>query len=297
MGPPYALLVEDKPGDAALVRSIFDEPANRTLALRWVTSVAAALQTLEAVPGCASVLLDLGLPDSLGLSGLTAIKACAADVPIVVLSGNASDEMGMSAVIAGAQDYLVKGSFDAALLTRVLRHAAQRKRLEVALIARSFHDELTGLPRAALLHDRLEGAIKRCARDKTPGALLFVDLDHFKQINDVHGHAMGDAVLRCVSTQLTSAVRDSDTVARLGGDEFAVLLPSVADPQDALSVGAKLLASLAQIRSVEGQAMVVAASIGVVCFFDASETADALLRRADSAMYNAKRNGGGVNSL
>ena len=299
VGQSYILLVEDNPGDARFAQSIFDEQANDQLpGLRWVQSVAAALQMLDTEPGCAIVLLDLGLPDSQGLEGLDAIKARVSDVPIVVLSGHDSDELGLSAVVAGAQDYLVKGSFDGGLLTRALRYAAQRKRVEVALIARALHDELTGLPRRALLHDRLEGALKRCARDKSLGAILFVDLDHFKQLNDTHGHTAGDAVLRAVSKRLSGVVRDSDTVARLGGDEFVVLLPSVADPRDALSVGEKLLSALAEITDVEGRAVVVSASIGVVCFSDASELADELIRRADGAMYLVKRNGrGGVSSL
>ena len=298
-GQPYILLVEDNLGDARFAQSLFDELANNQLpGLRWVQSVKDALQLLDTESGCVIVLLDLGLPDSHGLEGLAAIKARVADVPIVVLSGNDSDELGLSAVVAGAQDYLVKGSFDGGLLTRAIQYAAQRKRVEVALIARSLHDELTGLPRRALLSDRLDGALKRCARDKTRGAILFVDLDHFKQINDTHGHAVGDAVLRAVSAQLVSAVRGSDTVARLGGDEFVVLLPNIADALDALSVGEKLLAAITELTVVQEQTIVVSASIGVVCFSDESESADALLRRADAAMYAVKKNGrGGVGSL
>ena len=297
-GQSYILLVEDNPGDARFTRSIFDEQGNDALPdLRWVQSAAAALQMLDTEPGCAIVLLDLGLPDSQGLELLVSIKAHATDVPIVVLSGVDSDELGLSAVVAGAQDYLVKGSFDGGLLTRALRYAAQRKRIEVALIARSLHDELTGLPRRTLLRDRLENVIKRCARDKSLGAILFVDLDRFKEINDTHGHAVGDALLVAVSERLAGAVRGTDTVARLGGDEFVVLLPSVLTRQGVLTVAEKLLTAVAGISLVEGHAVTVSASIGVVCFDDASEPADVLLERADAAMYSVKRNGrGGVSS-
>ena len=126
-------MVEDNPGDAHFAQSIFDEQASDDFPrLRWVQSVTAALQMLDTEPDCAVVLLDLGLPDAEGLAGLAAIKALVADVPIVVLSGNDSSDLGLSAVVAGAQDYLVKGSFDGGLLTRALRYAAQRKRVEVA---------------------------------------------------------------------------------------------------------------------------------------------------------------------
>jgi diguanylate cyclase (GGDEF)-like protein len=295
----YILLVEDNPGDAVFAQSVFDEQADTALpGMRWVQTTAAALHMLHKEPGCAIVLLDLGLPDSQGLEGLAAIKAHAPDIPIVVLSGDDNDELGLAAVVAGAQDYLVKGSFDGGLLTRALRYAAQRKRVEVALIARSLHDDLTGLPRRALLRDRLDSVLKRCARDKSLGAILFVDLDHFKKINDTHGHAAGDAVLRAVGERLAGVVRGSDTVARLGGDEFVVLLPSVAGPQDAQAVGEKLLSALAEITAIEGQPVTVSASIGVVCFSDASEIADSLLARADAAMYSVKKSGrGAVSSL
>ena len=144
----------------------------------------------------------------------------------------------------------------------------------------------------------MENVIKRCARDKSLGAILFVDLDRFEAVNDTFGHAAGDALLVGVSERLAAAVRGSDTVARLGGDEFVVLLPNVASPQDAMAVAEKLLAAVGNISTIEGRDVTVSASIGVVCFGHEPELADEVLERADAAMYSAKRNGrGGVSSL
>ena len=290
----YLLLVEDNPGDARLTQLLLGEPGLPALpALRWVQSVEAAIETLESAPGCTAVLLDLGLPDGQGLDALHALRPHAAHCPIVVLTGDDTETVGLAAVAAGAQDFLLKGSFDAARLRRCIGFAGQRKRMELAMLLRSLQDDLTGLPRRALLIDRLQEALKRGARDHTAGALLFVDLDHFKQINDQHGHAAGDAVLRWVADRLRTAVRASDTAARVGGDEFVVLLPTLAHAVDALTVGAKLLAALAQRCEYGGHVVPVSASVGVAHFQGTGETAAQVMHRADLAMYAAKNAGRG----
>jgi diguanylate cyclase (GGDEF)-like protein len=291
---PYVLLVEDNPGDARLTQALLEEGNDAPSALRWVQSVEAAVQTLETERGCTAVLLDLGLPDSQGMSTLQAIRPYAQSCPIVVLTGEDSETVGLSAVVDGAQDFLVKGSFDGGLLRRSLSFAAHRKRAEHALLQRALHDELTGLPKRELLLDRLQEALKRAERGKTEGALLFIDLDRFKQINDNHGHAAGDAVLVEVSRRLSTALRGSDTAARLGGDEFVVLLPTVAAPQDALAVGRKLLEHLVRPLPYNGHALPISASIGVAGFRGSDESAQALMARADAAMYAAKEAGRGA---
>lgn len=288
---PYILLVEDNPGDATLTRTLLDDAS--PLALRWVQSIESAIQVLESSPGCEAVLLDLGLPDFQGMATLRAIRPYAADCPILVLTGDDSEDVGLAAVVEGAQDFLVKGSFDAPLLRRSIGFAGHRKRIERALLDRVLHDELTGLPRRTLLLDRLQEALKRSDRGHTSGALLFVDLDRFKQINDAHGHAAGDAVLCAVSQRLLATLRSSDTAARLGGDEFVVLLPALSTAESALMVGQKLLEALGQPLLVDGQTIAISASVGVACFHGVEETAEQLMQRADLAMYAAKQSGRG----
>jgi CheY-like chemotaxis protein len=123
----YLLLVEDNPGDARLTSSLLDAaPQAGAPVLRWVQTVAQALQCLGAEPDCRAVLLDLGLPDSEGLDGLLALQAAATDCPIIVLTGDGRADLGAEAVAAGAQDFLVKGAFDAERLRRCIGFAAQR---------------------------------------------------------------------------------------------------------------------------------------------------------------------------
>lgn len=292
--PGYLLLVEDNPGDARLTQALLADLSPGDLPpLRWVQRVDAALAMLRADPHCQAVLLDLGLPDSQGLQTLKEVTQIDGKLAIVVLTGGASAPMGLDTVAFGAQDFLVKGSFDAAMLQRSIAFAQHRKGKEVALLERALHDELTGLPRRTLLLDRLRAAMQQSTRTGSPGALLFVDLDRFKQVNDDHGHAAGDVVLRVVAQRLAAAVRRSDTVARLGGDEFVLLLSSATSGPDAIAVGDKLLRAILEPVAFEGKALQVSASIGVVCFTGELPGAERVMQQADAAMYAAKASGKG----
>jgi len=288
---PYILLVEDNLGDIRLVEAMFgDAPPGTLPELVWEQSVRAAAARLSHQPGCSALLLDLALPDSQGLEGLALLRDLAGNAPIIVLSGNDDEEIGLSAVVAGAQDYLVKGSFDASLLRRALQYASHRKRVEHELVKRAMHDHLTGLPTRALMLDRLRMALNGASRSGQGCALLFIDLDRFKQINDEFGHAAGDAVLVAAAQRMQAAVRASDTVARVGGDEFVVLLPAVAEA-GVQQVVDKVREALLQPVPTHGRELTVGASIGVVEFKPGDAGAEELIARADQAMYAAKRDG------
>jgi diguanylate cyclase (GGDEF)-like protein len=150
------------------------------------------------------------------------------------------------------------------------------------------HDDLTGLPNRALFRDRVRQALAAAARDGTHVAVMLMDLDRFKEINDTLGHHHGDVLLRQVGPRLTSVLRAGDTVARLGGDEFGVLLPSLPDAHAADGVAAGLLEALKPPFSVHGLKLDVSASIGIACSPAHGQGIDALMRRADIAMYLAK---------
>ncbi len=169
-----------------------------------------------------------------------------------------------------------------------------RKRLERQLRHQAFHDTLTGLPNRALFHDRLEHALARIARHGGVLALLLLDLDSFKTVNDSLGHAAGDQLLAMAAERLRATVRPGDTVARIGGDEFVVLLEDAADPGEAVTVAERLLAALAEPVALPGRDAPLAAraSIGIVTTADRAAAGD-LLRDADIAMYLAKGQGGG----
>lgn len=153
------------------------------------------------------------------------------------------------------------------------------------------HDILTGLPNRLLLQDRLDHAIRRALRDRRRLAVLFLDLDRFKNINDTLGHNAGDELLRIASDRLNAQVRDGDTVARLGGDEFTILLEDYHSPEDARTVAHKLLGVFREPFLINDQALFVTASIGISVFPSDGVTADKLIRNADSAMYRAKEEG------
>lgn len=153
------------------------------------------------------------------------------------------------------------------------------------------HDNLTGLPNRAMFADRAEQAISAARRSGDRLALLFIDLDHFKEVNDRLGHEAGDLLLRQVAARIEAQVRESDTVARLGGDEFVVLLRNVQRPEDAASVATKVCDALRQPYDLGGQPAHITASIGVALYPDSGEDVDTLSRHADRAMYTAKQAG------
>ena len=170
----------------------------------------------------------------------------------------------------------------------IARDITERKEQMAAIEYQALHDALTDLPNRSLLSDRLHQGILSAARQQGPLALIIMDLDHFKEINDTLGHHNGDVILQQVSSRVRHVLRGSDTVARLGGDEFAVLLPS-ADLVDATRIAKKLLGVLDQPFDLEGQSFHVGASLGIALFPDHGRDAAALMKRADVAMYEAKR--------
>jgi diguanylate cyclase (GGDEF)-like protein len=143
----------------------------------------------------------------------------------------------------------------------------------------------------------MANALARSRRMGNTFAVIYVDLDHFKRINDTHGHDVGDAVLVAVSTRLKAAVREYDTVARIGGDEFAILLDTLDDVAEAETVARRVLSSLAPPVRVADQDLAVTASMGISVFPDGGDAAEELLRSADRAMYRAKRAGRNTYSL
>ena len=164
-----------------------------------------------------------------------------------------------------------------------------QKSSEQQLMHRAEHDSLTELPNRGLFMDRLRSGIARARRNKQPLALLFVDLNEFKPVNDHHGHQMGDRLLRLVARRLVSSVREVDTVARVGGDEFAVILEAIAGAGDAALVAAKICENIGEPFSIDGRTLEIGASTGIAIYPNDGEDLSSLLHHADSQMYRAKR--------
>jgi diguanylate cyclase (GGDEF)-like protein len=291
------LLIEDNPGDRVLVREMLRE-AGDDVVLATCERIDAAVEPVSR--GLADlVLLDLSLPDAEGLVGLKRLRAAAPEVPVVVLSGLHDEDMALSAVQAGAQDYLMKGQVDGAQLSRAIRYAVERQRAERRLARLALRDPLTGLPNRVLFADRLEQALARRARGEEPLrlALLFVDLDGFKSVNDRFGHLAGDEVLVEVAHRLRAELRSADTVARLGGDEFTVICEGVSDPEDAMAMARRIVISLGRPYPLEHGSAEISAAVGVAIAPRTGEDPESLLRRADAAMYRAKASGPGISIL
>ncbi|MEO8430231.1 MAG: EAL domain-containing protein [Acidobacteriota bacterium] len=173
----------------------------------------------------------------------------------------------------------------------IARDISDRKRAQELIVFQSFHDHLTGLPNRALLMERLNVCVGKARRAGRLLAVLFLDLDLFKTINDGFGHSAGDAVFQEVARRLALCVRDDDTVARIGGDEFVVLLPEIARAEDATVVARKLLEAVAQPFTTEGRRVDLTTSIGISVYPDDGQDAESLLRSADTAMSRAKSRG------
>jgi diguanylate cyclase (GGDEF)-like protein len=175
------------------------------------------------------------------------------------------------------------------VIARNVATATQRVRRHRDLIRRAYFDTLTGLPNRSLFQDRLQQAVAQARRASRRLAVLYLDLDDFKWVNDTLGHHAGDELLRRMASVLTSSLRETDTVARLAGDEFAIVLPDVGDARQIDKVLATLRSRLQKPARIAGHDLKLRASIGVAVFPLHAQDADALLRSADAAMYRVKR--------
>jgi diguanylate cyclase (GGDEF)-like protein len=173
----------------------------------------------------------------------------------------------------------------------VSRDVTQRKQFEQKLADMATHDPLTGLPNRSLLSDRLTIGLALSRRNGNRLAVLMLDLDRFKVINDTMGHTVGDDLLKAVAGRLESVTRKSDTIARIGGDEFVLVLPQVAQPKDAAKLAQRILDVFQEPFVFDDHRLKITTSIGIAVYPDDGKDIDILLRNADNAMYQAKEEG------
>ena len=284
------LLIEDSEDDAALVvraltRGGYDVTAERV-------DTPAALRSALDRQSWDVTIADYTMPGFSGTAALQILRERDADLPFIFVSGTIGEDSAVAAMKVGAHDYIMKGNLKRLVpaIERELREAAvrrERRRAEQRIAYLAYHDALTELPNRSLLHDRLEQAARAAHRDSKPLALLVMDLDGFKEINDTLGHHAGDRVLQHVASRVRGTLREADTVARLGGDEFAIVLPST-DIDGAILAAQKVLQEIERPLVVEGRPLAVRASVGIACFPEHGASAEALLQKADVAMYLAK---------
>ena len=289
------LLVEADELAAERLFEVLRAPGPTRFDVTLVPTVEEALERLQEAEFDV-LLIDLSIED--GLESLYRARIAANAVPIVVLTYRDDQELALRAARAGAQDYLIKGEVTPALITRSLVHAVERHRMVMELRDAqqrhhflATHDPLTGLRNRYSLLDSLRSSISDAARNQTRLAVLFIDLDGFKPVNDNLGHAMGDELLADVARRLKRTIRKSDHVARLGGDEFVAVIRNITDDQTVDAVAEQVRSELTQTFHVGDVETWISASIGIATYPEHGGDPDALIQRADTAMYQAKSEG------
>ena len=240
------------------------------------------------------VLLHISPTDD-GLAALRVLVAAAPEAAVVIISEDEAGTTGVAAVTAGAQDHLLRTELHPAMLHRAVRYALERKRAEVRLTRQALQDPLTGLPNRVLFLDRLSVALDRSRRTGLAPAVMFLDVDSFKAVNDTLGHAAGDRLLCVLSDRFGALLRPMDTVARLGGDEFTFLFEGLSGNAEAVVIAERIAEAAAEpidLGAGHGETS-IAVSIGVAMLDDPQVVIDDALADADAAMYRAKSLGGG----
>lgn len=245
------------------------------------------------------ILLDLQMPGLDGfevMEGLRQIESAAGSyLPVLAITANPAHKL--RALECGAKDFITKPFDPPELITRVynllevrLLHDEARNHGKM-LESLALHDPLTGLANRRLLEDRMSMALARVRRNKGCMAVMYLDLDGFKEVNDTFGHGAGDIMLKAVAQRLTRTVREEDTVARLGGDEFVITLSHIHSATDAAGMAAKVIDAVSQPYDIEGRMVRMTTSIGIGIYPNGGKDAEALMKSADTALYEAKRAG------
>ena len=283
------LLVEDDSEDAEFLRVSLAQH-NQSVSLTRASLLSDAVTALEN-ERFDVVLLDLNLPDGRGTECVERIREAEALMPIVVLSGHGDEDFAVEILNRGVQDYLVKWEGDGRIILRAIRYAIERKRAEVKLTYLARLDWLTTLPNRHYLRDELAHVAKRALRGRRTVALLLLDLDGFKTVNETYGRSIGDALLRAVAERLKASLREGDLLARIGADEFAVLLEDADGPREVEALARTIIAAFGEPFQAGSQQLPVTASVGIAVWPVDGADGATLLNNAELALTQAKAQG------
>jgi diguanylate cyclase (GGDEF)-like protein len=289
------LLVDDEP---RMLDSLSELLQSRGYALTKAANGREAVARLDE-QDFDLLILDLNMPEMDGHAVMDHIRAQANPAQVIVVSGSAEIDAAIGSFRRGACDFLRKPysrellflTLDTVLQER--RRSAEDRRMQdrEQLNHQAHHDHLTGLPNRALFNDRLGLAMRQADRNASCLAVLFLDLDRFKRINDTLGHAAGDELLQQVAQRLTACLRNCDTLSRHGGDEFTAVLPELKSQGDAALISGKLVQCVRPPFRVAGLPLKISASIGIATYPQDGKTVEELIAHADVAMYHVKVNG------
>jgi two-component system, cell cycle response regulator len=287
------LLVDDDAVALDLLRQLLHHEGYSSV---FTTTDPRKVNALHAQERFDLIVLDLQMPGMNGFQVMEALKANDVGyVPVLAVTGEPGHKL--AALRAGAKDFVSKPFDWDEVFVRVYNMLEVKLLLDEArehareLESMALQDPLTGLANRRLLPERVRMAIAHARRNRSHMAVLCIDLDGFKEVNDTLGHGAGDQLLKMVAERLLAAVREEDTVARLGGDEFIVALWQVSDVADAGKVASKIIELVAQPYDVDGHAVRVTASAGASMYPDDGNEVDALVKSADRALYKAKQAG------
>src|SRR3990167_7580573 len=295
--PLNILVVDDDRGDIKQFRRILKE----TGLSHQCTAVADIEKALIA---CTShsfdcVFIDYRMPGMNGLDGLIFLHHQFPETPVIMLTGSGDEMVATEAMKRGAADYIIKENLSPELLKKSISNAIEKAFLEKQVHDKeskieyiAYHDYLTNIPNRRFFHHDVSKAIVHAERNKKMIAVMLLDLDRFKNINDTLGHEAGDQLLKLVTARLQSVLRAEDTLARLGGDEFGVMTSGFVNKENAALISKNLIHSLAKSFVINNKKINITTSVGIALYPSAGTTVSDLLRNADQAMYVAKHRGG-----
>jgi diguanylate cyclase (GGDEF)-like protein len=296
------LLVDDDEEDIQITKDIVSDIKTQKYSISWVSSYEKAV--IEISKDCYDLFMfDYNLGVKTGIDLLNEANEKNSNIPVIMLTGQICRDVDLLAMKKGVSDYLVKGKIDPELLERAIRYAIKEKEIENQILYLAYYDQVTTLPNRVFFKEQLNHALAHSARYDRTLAVLFLDLDNFKLINDSLGHDIGDQLLKEVAKRLCACVRKVDniarnnlktlidTVARLGGDEFAITLTEITGYQDASTVANRVIASINEPFMIENHEIFVGVSIGIAMCPEDSKDSETLLKYSDNAMYFAKKGG------
>ncbi len=288
--PLNILLIDDDELDRmAILRQLKKQDVNHS-----VTVATTGEQGLSQIrEQCHDVvLLDYRLTNMTGLDILKILnQENLLTMPVIMLSGIDDEDLMLKCLEQNAQDFLLKPEVTGKSLLRSIRYSKERKLMQQQLLALAKYDPLTGLANRELFIDSVRKGISKSKRHDKQFAVLFIDIDHFKLINDSLGHSTGDELLKSIGYRLQNSLREEDFVARLGGDEFGVIIDNVENIDSVARVASKIISNIKPAHQCNQHELNVSPSIGISIYPECGTDTESLLQAADTAMYEVKRSG------